>query len=49
LIEVEQNIKALRSKIAPEFTCEKCGKNLEFDALEESYFLFAGSGIPQAS
>jgi hypothetical protein len=49
LIIVAQNLVALQNKQAPEFKCEKCGKNLEFDALEESYFLFAEGALPRAS
>lgn len=49
LVVVAQNLDLLQSKHAPEFKCEKCGKDLEFDALEESYFLFAEGTIPKAS
>jgi hypothetical protein len=48
LIAVDQHIETLQNKQAPEFKCEKCGKNLEFDALEESYFLFAEGALPKA-
>jgi hypothetical protein len=41
LIAVSQHLKRLVAKQAPEFKCESCGRMLEFDALEESYFLFA--------
>jgi hypothetical protein len=40
MIVVENNIDDLTSGKAPEFTCEKCSKPLDFDALEGSYFLF---------
>jgi len=49
LIDVTKNIEALQNKQAPEFSCDKCSKPLEFDALEESYFLFAESALPKAS
>jgi len=49
LIEVASHIEQLQNKQAPVFNCEKCGKNLEFDALEESYFLFAEGVLPKAS
>jgi hypothetical protein len=48
-IDVSSNIATLKAKQAPAFQCEKCGKELEFDALEESYFLFAESTLPKAS
>ena len=40
LINVKDHAKYLEKKIAPPIACEKCQKPLEFDALEESYFLF---------
>lgn len=43
LIGVAENLQELEMKQAPEFKCEKCGEALQFDALEESYFLFAES------
>jgi hypothetical protein len=49
LIVVEENLEQLQAKQAPDFKCEKCDKPLEFDALEESYFLFAESALPKAS
>lgn len=33
----------LVNRVAPELNCQRCGNQLEFDALEESYFLFASS------
>ena len=33
----------LLKAIAPQFTCDSCGRSLEFDALEESYFQFVSS------
>ena len=41
LIDVTEHIQDLQNKQAPQLDCENCGKQLEFDALEESYFLFA--------
>lgn len=49
LIDVRDHADTLQSKQAPEFACEKCNKVLEFDALEESYFLFAEGELPKAS
>ena len=48
LIIVDDTMQLLSNKTAPEFACERCGKPLEFDALEESYFLFADTFLPQA-
>jgi hypothetical protein len=47
LIKVDEAQSYLANKIAPELTCENCGNPLEFDALEESYFLFAGNTLPK--
>lgn len=49
LIQVNEHMRDLIQKKAPELNCEKCGKSLEFDALEESYFLFAEGDLPKAS
>lgn len=49
LIDVSANLGQLQNKQAPEFKCESCNKTLEFDALEESYFLFAEGALPKAS
>jgi hypothetical protein len=49
LIESSQYQKEIRAHRAPKFTCDNCGKNLAFDALEESYFLFTGTATPRAS
>lgn len=49
LISVGESLPELLGKHAPEFKCEKCGNVLEFDALEESYFLFAEAALPKAS
>ena len=49
LINVADHLPALSNKLAPEFQCENCGKKLEFDALEESYFLFADGTMQKAS
>jgi hypothetical protein len=43
LVQVSEHIQNLMDKIAPEFQCETCGKPLDFDALEDSYFLFLKS------
>ncbi|MFW7377386.1 MAG: hypothetical protein ACOH5I_01100 [Oligoflexus sp.] len=39
LIQVSQSEEDLKNFEAPLFSCD-CGKNLEFDAIEESYFQF---------
>lgn len=39
LINVKEHLSTLKQLIAPTFTCD-CGRTLEFDALEESYFQF---------
>lgn len=49
LIEVKTHLNALLSKQAPPFKCETCGSELEFDALEESYFLFMEGALSKAS
>ena len=46
-ISVSENLGELQAKQAPEFKCEKCGEALQFDALEESYFLFAEGAVVQ--
>jgi len=46
LIKVSEHEKELRQNQAPHFLCE-CGKTLEFDALEETYFQFLTS-LPRA-
>jgi len=46
LIKVSEHEKELRQNLAPHFLCE-CGKTLEFDALEETYFQFLTS-LPRA-
>jgi hypothetical protein len=42
LIQVREHEATMRRFVAPSFTCD-CGKSLEFDALEESYFQFLNS------
>ena len=49
LIHVADSQLDLQMRQAPAFKCESCGRNLEFDALEESYFLFTGSEMQRAS
>lgn len=43
LVSIKENIDILSNSTAPEFSCDACGKTLEFDALEESYFQFINS------
>lgn len=49
LIVVAEHLEDLSNKQAPKFLDEKTGEYLEFDALEESYFLFAENAMPKAS
>ena len=51
LIDVEKERSSLENRIAPDFDCETCNEKLDFDALEESYFIFLNSGksFPAAS
>ena len=49
LIVVDEHRIELENKEAPAFTCDKTGELLEFDALEESYFLFAAVTVQKAS
>jgi hypothetical protein len=49
LIHVSDAILDLQAKRAPEFKCPHCNNALDFDALEESYFLFADSGLQRVS
>ena len=48
LIEVKQHLSKIAARSAPEMLCEHCKKPLEFDALEDSYFLFCGADGPKA-
>ncbi len=49
LVDTHLHASDIMSRTAPEFPCEQCQQPLEFDALEESYFLFANNGMGQAS
>ena len=49
LVEVSASLDEITSKQAPHFKCEGCSNDLEFDALEDSYFSFADGGLPKAS
>lgn len=49
LIDVEQFQVFLQGKVAPEFDCDRCHNPLEFDALEESYFLFFNNPLSKVS
>jgi hypothetical protein len=46
LIQVREHETTLRQFVAPPFRCD-CGRALEFDALEESYFQFL-TALPKA-
>lgn len=39
-LSVKEQMKFLKKRIAPTLSCPVCQNELEFDALEESYFLF---------
>ena len=45
LITVRDSVANLANRMAPEMRCDRCNSKLEFDALEESYFLFAGANV----
>ena len=45
LIEMSAYQESIQERKAPEFNCPHCSQEMEFDALEESYFLFADSGV----
>jgi len=44
-IKMDEYLTEIQQKHAPDFKCDQCGEALEFDALEESYFLFADTGM----
>ena len=48
LIDYENHMTQIRNGFAPEFKCDQCQKPLEFDALVESYFLFARDDLATA-
>jgi hypothetical protein len=41
LIDIAEHRSKINNRLAPEIACDTCGEPMEFDALEESYFLFA--------
>ena len=43
LVVTNEYDEQLKNSIAPSFECSNCHKELEFDALEESYFQFAST------
>lgn len=49
LVDMSRSHQEIKQGKAPEFSCEKCGEPLSFDALEESYFLFAEDVIKNVS
>lgn len=49
LIDLRLTKNELLLRHPPEMKCDTCGKQLEFDALPGSYFLFVGSEISKAS
>ena len=48
-IILNQHIGSIAKRVAPEFKCPHCSNQLAFDALEESYFLFADQGITKTA
>ena len=48
LIVVKDHVEKITARTAPEMHCEDCKKPLEFDALEDSYFLFCGTDVPRS-
>ncbi len=49
LIGVKDHLAMIMNRQAPEFKCDKCSQKLVFDALEESYFLFADDNSIKAA
>lgn len=49
LIDMDKFKDTVTLRQAPHFDCPSCGNEMEFDALEESYFLFTDSTVPKAS
>lgn len=49
LIDLRLTKNQLLMRQPPEMKCDTCGKDLEFDALPGSYFLFVGTDVSKAS
>ena len=49
IVKVSEFLREVTAKQAPNFKCDSCGHPLEFDALEDSYFSFADTGLSAAS
>ena len=49
IVKVSEFFREVTAKQAPNFKCDSCGHPLEFDALEDSYFSFADTGLSAAS
>ena len=49
LVHLKDSIKTLEARVAPPMTCDTCHSDLEFDALEASYFMFVTGKIAKAS
>ena len=49
LINVADSLAEISAHQAPAFKCSNCSHDLEFDALEDSYFSFTDGGLSQAS
>lgn len=49
LIVTRDHAREISANVAPEMLCDKCRKRLDFDALEDAYFMFVGSNLPKAS
>lgn len=45
LIQTKEHASVILQNRAPEFTCEKCSQKLDFDALEDAYFMFVNNQL----
>ncbi|MCX6119189.1 MAG: hypothetical protein NT027_16755 [Proteobacteria bacterium] len=49
LIDMKKEFKSIANRTPPVMHCDQCSKELEFDALPGSYFLFCSSELSKAS
>jgi len=47
LIVTKDHAREIMSHEAPVMICEQCRKKLDFDALEDAYFMFVSANIPK--
>lgn len=45
LIVAAEHQSSIVQNRAPEFSCDQCGQKLDFDALEDAYFMFANNNL----